>query len=398
MSEHSKIFAELCLKYPQKVKSYYDEHSDDIDIHYRNELGFRNICNNHYLELAQWFITLEPTKGQIDIHCENEIILYNAVINNNFGFVTWLFTLEPTHGTFNIHRENDELFVEACQRGCLRIAKLLQSLASTSHGTIDLYDDDMFISLVIEKGHLNIIKWLHSLDDDSGVCLFVDLDENFHTACVNRRIDIAKYLISLESKYSSKIDIHCSIFTLQDFVYYEDVPDALFNCACKKYYVDVAEYLVSLESTHDRIKFDNDALFKSLCNEKGTDLNKQEKCAKLALLINKINPYYKVTVESNVITSYHIMHLQKDVYKYFGKYPIKHLEAQDDVDCIICLDNKSDILIKLCKCDNDHYYCNNCIKKIEILYKDNECLLCHEKPPIVNVYQYNTRHKRRKLE
>lgn len=168
------------------------------------------------------------------------------VIEN--GYINILkFFMKKGRIKFKIYM--NEFFNLAVQHGHLDIIKYLMSLESI-YWTLDI-EYRNYLRISIEKGNLEIFKYLISLEDKYGNVDIHDYNEKlFSIAVYNNRLDFVEYLISLESTYG-QFDIHV-------------VDERFIHIAIRKGYLDIIKYLVSLEKTHGPIDIhiNDESMFK----------------------------------------------------------------------------------------------------------------------------------------
>lgn len=110
-------------------------------------------------------------------------------------------------------------------------------------------------------------------------------DYPFHNTCVNGKIKIAKWLISMEHIYG-KINVHANndlnlIYAIRHYNFFKWLmtlepthgkynihisDDKLFNYACRKGYLKTAKYLESLKDTHGKINIHSTILENACCS------------------------------------------------------------------------------------------------------------------------------------
>ena len=92
--------------------------------------------------------------------------------------------------------KNDYVFKHSCEKGHIEIVKWLWSL----DGKINIHADDEYaFKYACSKGHIEIVKWLLSIDNK--INIRDGDDDAFRFACRYKNIEIIKLLISLCDDY-----------------------------------------------------------------------------------------------------------------------------------------------------------------------------------------------------
>ncbi|MEM3857933.1 MAG: ankyrin repeat domain-containing protein [Candidatus Micrarchaeaceae archaeon] len=163
----------------------------------------------------------------------------------------------------------DEDFKNACYTGNLELAKEIYEKYK-----IDIHKkNDLIFRWTCRYGHLEILKWLHSL----GVDVRVNNDQSFVLACSGGNLDVAKWLYEMDSN----IDINVN----------DSEPLIM---ACTSGNLDLVKWLTGLNK-----KQNYEQAFIQCC------YFKHKECAKWILKVGKIilNKYYLV-YEDNKINRY----------------------------------------------------------------------------------------------
>ena len=116
----------------------------------------------------------------------------------------------------------------------------------------------------IENGCILCVKYFFT-----ELTKIYDIYTLFMKACENGQLDIAKYLISLESTHG-QIDIHI----WNDSIFTNTCKDSIFSNVCRDRQLDIAKYLISLENTHGQIDIhvNNDSIFSDASGYKRLDI------------------------------------------------------------------------------------------------------------------------------
>ena len=133
----------------------------------------------------------------------------------------------------------DKYFYLSCEYGHLDIAKWLYTL----NGKIKIhYGNEGPFRLSCENGYLHIAQWIYSLDGEIYIHMYDDYA--FRWSCKNGHLNIAQWLYSLDNK----IDIHIGA-------------DWAFIKSCKYGHLSVVQWLYSLDGEIN-IHANNDYAFK----------------------------------------------------------------------------------------------------------------------------------------
>ena len=137
----------------------------NIDIHYRDELAFREACYFGHLEVVKYLISLNMN---INIHADNEDAFRYACFNGYLELVKYLISLNKgikylnlEDRNINIHAENEDAFRFACCNGHLEVVKYLISLNENIN--IHAYNEYAF-QIACRNSHLNIVRYLWEID------------------------------------------------------------------------------------------------------------------------------------------------------------------------------------------------------------------------------------------
>jgi ankyrin repeat protein len=126
-------------------------------------------------------------------------------------------------------------FLKACKNGDITTLKSLDYSKIYIHANAELA-----FQLACWNGHLEVVKYLISLEPESGrINVHALNEEAFRNACENGHLDVVKYLISLEPSHN-RINIHAM---------YEDA----FRLACENGHLPIVKYLISLEPEYGLI-------------------------------------------------------------------------------------------------------------------------------------------------
>lgn len=247
----AKIFNSCCYLGAIKVIKYFYDLIPVIG--YRNNYNdsrhlfshgiqkcFEISLSEGELELAKWFYQLNP---ELLYNLRFEVLFKTAlrdkslncarfiyslgIINPSFAFVSsicynHLEFAKEIYSSNNsvIDIDNNILFETACCKGNLEIAKYLYSIDTK----LELPDFDTLKKLV-QNHRLNILKWLHSLDENY---LLQHVKKLMEEACERRKLEILQWLYS-----QYEIDIN-----------YDN--DFLFDIALRKIDFDIANWIFQL--------------------------------------------------------------------------------------------------------------------------------------------------------
>jgi hypothetical protein len=144
------------------------------------------------------------------------------------------------YSRIDIHADDDWAFRYACYYGHLNVVKFLPTL-EPSHGSIDIHAGNEYaFQIACKNGHLDVVKFLLTLEPDHGrIDIHADDELAFRFACHYGRLDVVKFLLTLEPDHG-RIDIHAD-------------NEYAFRIACNNGYFDIVKFLLTLESDHNRI-------------------------------------------------------------------------------------------------------------------------------------------------
>jgi len=112
------------------------------------------------------------------------------------------------YSEIDIHDEVEEAFRWTCCNGHLDVVKYLISL-EPDHGRINIHANDEYaFRWACENGQLNVVKFLLSLEPDHG-CINIHANDEFafRFACQNGHLNVVKFLLTMEPDHG-RIDIH----------------------------------------------------------------------------------------------------------------------------------------------------------------------------------------------
>lgn len=167
---------------------------------------FRKSYNNKNYEFCRKLYNLSYFDKNINI--DDEFI--DCCVNNNLDFAIWLYrtnynnkeygfleNVKMCFGSNNIYTNNDAEFIIACEKGYLNIVSWLYSLDNISQIG---WNRGFFAAC---KNSLDILKWYHSVEQKKNNDISEKLNQGFKECCLFGNLENAKWLYSVGS-----IDIH----------------------------------------------------------------------------------------------------------------------------------------------------------------------------------------------
>ena len=220
------------------------------------KMSFLEVCKNGKLEVAQLLYSKEKiNKDSFLIDIQDNFFVSMLEKNNMISF--------------NIY---DKAFSMACKYGHINIAKWLLTLDEKP----DIhYDNDMNFSNSCMNDHLEIAKWLLTLDNK------IDIHNNdnsaFISACCHGRLDVAKWLYSLDNFDiyevfisvcgSGQLEVAKWLYSLDDNLNIHAENEGALRKACRFNRINIIKWLCSLDDKPD-IRFNDDHIFKTMCDYK----------------------------------------------------------------------------------------------------------------------------------
>jgi len=137
--------------------------SENIDIHYENELAFRYSCLDRHLDLAKWLIEISKENGKIiNIHVNNEEVFRKSCNNGDLEVAKWLFEIsKENNDMINIHANDEEAFIWCCLDEDIEMAKWLVEISKENDEIINIHTkNEMIFRLSCFSGFIEIVKWL----------------------------------------------------------------------------------------------------------------------------------------------------------------------------------------------------------------------------------------------
>lgn len=222
---------------------------DDINI------AFVKCCYRGHISVAKWIYGLGKNRYARD----GDYIDTDKTYDKNY-ITTKLKDGEPFFGLYDIEIpfNNQGAFYISCERGHMEIAKWLFSIDKN----IDIhFFGDYCFQVCCYNGYLECAKWLHSLEN---MDLFNNQFNIFEECCKYGNIDIAKWLYSINNNLfiTSKKKVFitaCSnghtklakwLYSL-DYDITEDTKNSAFMKSCKNEHYNTIHWLLSLNINID---------------------------------------------------------------------------------------------------------------------------------------------------
>jgi ankyrin repeat protein len=293
--DNESLFRYTCKMGRMDVAKWLLEIKPNIDILICNEDAFQSACKEGHLHIAQWLFEMKPN---INISINNAFQL--ACENGYVDIVQWLFVMKPS---IDISANKEYAFRFACKNGHIDIAKFLLSNKPT---IIHSINKNKLFQIACKNGHIDIVKWLFKIqptidilmisqpqnisntdnsdDSDPDISDDPDTDDSdtddsedpedpffrsknkkryinaFSLACINNHIEIAKFLLNVDStiyhsiKYemydyiceiaceNGDIDILQLIMEIKTNIGTSELTDYFWS-ACLNNHLDVAKYI-----------------------------------------------------------------------------------------------------------------------------------------------------------
>ena len=352
-----------------------------IDLHINGDYVFVAACSSGNLRMAKWIFSLDKN---FDLSMANYQCFRSACVNGKLNIVKWLYSLTGKEifnkisvdnifshvcrlGHLNIARwiikntdidikkSKDTAFNGACVKGFSKLSKWLYK----QDNTVRLYEDSFFE--ICNSGNLIMIKWLDSISKLESIdndIIFTGLSY----ACKSDNINLCKWL------YSKKINTEQFDIKKHD--------NLLFRRACSNGRLEIAKWLLNLDSSIN-ISSNNHESFVMACNKGLIDI---------VLWLISINHKYYARIENNKIyefrTNNHIHSALSSLEENDIKTICKKLNAKtsdkiitNKFNCCIC-DNETNIN---CKLPCNHEFCLECILNwfiVNELDENSKCAMC----------------------
>lgn len=280
------------LKYLISLESLYYK----IDTHYDSEVAYVSSIIIGHLDILKYLFSLEETHGKskhsdddllkiaadhdqldivkffievrrCDVHLDDDYISKKATEQGDLDTLKYILSLDSTHGKTEYKHFNNNLLEIAGENGYLDIVEFLIETHRCNVNNLNEYtiqlivqagNLDIFeylinlgakfdISIVFTGaaayGHLNILKYLISLEPTHGIIdIHIENEYNFNQSIRFGRLELLKYLFSLEPTHG-RINVHGGF-------------DHAFWVAARNDDLDVLKFLVSLEPTHGKFSYD----------------------------------------------------------------------------------------------------------------------------------------------
>lgn len=121
-----------------EIVNFYIENQDTVDIHVQNELPFRWMCRNGYIEHAKWlYYFCLVNDNAIDIRESNDSAFVSLCQQGYLEAAQWLF--EESGHTINVNMRNGEAFRQACKSHSLEMVMWLLKTSIETGNTIDVH-------------------------------------------------------------------------------------------------------------------------------------------------------------------------------------------------------------------------------------------------------------------
>lgn len=200
-----------------------------VSYHYirTTDSGFSNACVSGHLNVIEWFLTFCHERNiSLDIHHMDDFAFYNGCKNGHIEIIKLLLKVgternEPFDLLGNPNKYYGS-FTIACKHGHFEVAKLLYD--SSKNGDNHIYSAYLKDNLTNRNGslnskndpfkwscingHLEISKWLYKLAIEAGHCFSSNFyNKVFRRSCQHNNLDMVKWLYHKATKLKIQINI-----------------------------------------------------------------------------------------------------------------------------------------------------------------------------------------------
>lgn len=226
----------------------------------------------------------------------------------------------------NIHARNEHVFRYSCQMGLIKIAKWLYNLGKTTNNKINIHAENEYaFKHSCGAGHIEIAKWLYELGmlENKNIDIHAENEAAFRWSCSNGFVEVAKWLYKMSKSENNNI---INIFAENEYA---------FRWSCEGGEIKVAEWLCTLcedykiEITDEGIKY---------------------------IIANPLDELIESKEHDKIIKKI-------DFIK----------KTNENEECMICLEIKDDIMIKINK---EQVFCVRCVHKWDVSDKPVFCVDC----------------------
>lgn len=239
---------------------YFSENIHPICDHINPHLFWVTIFRSKY-NITKFFLENGYKLDKID---DKDINSFHKCCIGNLEIAKHMYSLNNDFGACN----NEHTFIECCKFGNLEGAKFLYQISS---GNINIHAKyDTAFKQICQNGHIDIIKYLFSIDDRTDTTRRNELI--FGEACIHGKMEIIKYLLT--------IDDNINIDSIGNYVFRESCenghfevakliydlrtnknvyPDeyCFFNIVCINGHLEIAKWLYELDSNISISKFED---------------------------------------------------------------------------------------------------------------------------------------------
>lgn len=189
-SQINDIFIDVCENGYLNVAQWLFEVNSTIRILHSHDSSFQLACENGRLDVAQWLLEINPS---MNVYDGRSFAFRMACGNGHLDVAKWLFEINPL---MNISEMNNYAFINACENGYLNVAKWLFEINPTIHITDSCYQ--FLFHKICTNGHLHIMQWLYQTMKNSNK--YIEWNYLLHIAFMESHADFAKWLLSIQLK------------------------------------------------------------------------------------------------------------------------------------------------------------------------------------------------------